>query len=83
MELLKRLVASQGATLQFLEDAAAALFRIGYQSGGDLLPLSLSEGEPTLLSIHTHKEVEVATSLPLPLRGVEQRLTAGRRAEQV
>lgn len=36
-----------------------------------------------LLPIGTHKEIEVAASLPLPLRGVEQSLTARRRVEQV
>ncbi len=45
--------------------------------------LICSEGEPTLLFIQTCKEVEVAASVSLPLREVEHRLTARRRAEQV
>ncbi len=36
-----------------------------------------------LLLIHTPKEIEVVASHALPLRGVEQRLIARRRAEQV
>jgi len=36
--------------------------------------LLCSEGELTLLPIYTRKDVEVAASLLLPLRGVEQRL---------
>jgi hypothetical protein len=42
-----------------------------------------SEGEPTLLSIHAHKEVEVAASLPLLRKGEKHLFTARRRAEQV
>jgi hypothetical protein len=45
--------------------------------------LLCSEGEPRLLPIHTRKGVEAAATLLLPRRGVERRLTARRRAEQV
>src|SRR5256714_7168599 len=41
-----------------------------------------SEGEPTLLSIHTDKDVEIAAPL-LTRKGAEKRLIARRRAEQV
>ena len=44
--------------------------------------LICSEGEPTLLSIHTDKDVEIAAPL-LTRKGAEKRLIARRRAEQV
>jgi hypothetical protein len=44
--------------------------------------LICSEGEPTLLSIHTDKDVEIAVPL-LTRKGAEKRLIARRRAEQV
>ena len=44
--------------------------------------LVCSEGEPTLLSIHTDKDVEIAAPL-LTRKGAEKRLIARRPAEQV
>jgi hypothetical protein len=44
--------------------------------------LICSEGEPTLLSIHTDKDVEIAAPL-LTRKGAAKRLIARQRAEQV
>src|SRR2546421_5435205 len=74
--LPRRLVVSQCTPWITRQDVHSRLKNA--KSQRNTRSLICSQGEPTLLSIDTRKEVEVAASLSSPRRGVEQRLT-GRR----
>src|SRR5437868_14439006 len=79
--LPRRLVVSQCAPWITRQDVHSRLKNA--KSQRNKKSLICSEGEPTLLSIHTRKEIEVAASLPLLRKGEKHLFTARRRAEQV